>query len=121
MEIDTLLMMDDAISNFRGNDIMKTLTIFTALFTPAAVVGGIWGMNFNHIPWASEPWGFMVMTLIIVIATLCIYGWLWKKGWTGDLLKGRKPHDIVSPSASSGMTAASTNTAINCFVRAVRE
>ena len=47
MEIDTLLMMDDAISNFRGNDIMKTLTIFTALFTPAAVVGGIWGMNFK--------------------------------------------------------------------------
>jgi magnesium transporter len=110
MEIDTLLMMDDAISNFRGNDIMKTLTIFTALFTPAAVVGGIWGMNFNHIPWASEPWGFMVMTLIIVVTTLGIYGWLWKKGWTGDLLKGRKPHDIVSPSNSSGMTAAEYDT-----------
>ncbi|BBH22204.1 hypothetical protein Back11_35490 [Paenibacillus baekrokdamisoli] len=100
MEIDTLIMMDDAISNFRGNDIMKTLTIFTALFTPATVIGSIWGMNFSRIPWHSEPWGFMVISLLIVVSTLIIYGWLWKKGWTGDLLKSRKPHDIVSSSST---------------------
>ena len=51
----------------------------------------------------------MVMTLIIVIATLCIYGWLWRR-WTGDLLKGREPHDIVSSSNSSGTTAAEHDT-----------
>ncbi|MFC5649352.1 magnesium transporter CorA family protein [Paenibacillus solisilvae] len=108
MEIDTLLMMDDAISNFRGNDIMKTLTIFTALFTPATVVGGVWGMNFNRIPWASEPWGFLVVTFIIAVSTLCIYGWLWRKGWTGDLLKGRRPEDIVSSASTSTSTSGMT-------------
>ncbi|WP_219835529.1 magnesium transporter CorA family protein [Paenibacillus sp. R14(2021)] len=95
MEIDTLLMMDDAISNFRGNDIMKTLTIFTALFMPATVIGAIWGMNFNSIPWASEPWGFIAVSSFIVVTTLLIYWWLWNKGWTGDLLNGRSNRGVV--------------------------
>lgn len=95
MEIDTLLMMDDAISNFRGNDIMKTLTIFTALFMPATVIGAVWGMNFRSIPWAGERWGFITVSAVIVVTTLLIYWWLWRKGWTGDLLVGRKQGEIV--------------------------
>ncbi|REE66965.1 Mg2+ and Co2+ transporter CorA [Paenibacillus taihuensis] len=95
MEIDTLLMMDDAISNFRGNDIMKTLTIFTALFMPATVIGAVWGMNFKRIPWAGEPWGFIAVCSIIVVVTMLIYWWLWHKGWTGDLLTGRRRGEIV--------------------------
>ncbi|QHT59550.1 magnesium transporter [Paenibacillus lycopersici] len=98
MEIDTLLMMDDAISNFRGNDIMKTLTIFTALFMPATVIGAVWGMNFNRIPWAGERWGFLTVSGVIVVITLLIYWWLWRKGWTGDLLHGRSRGDIVGSS-----------------------
>ncbi|GGF95593.1 magnesium transporter CorA family protein [Paenibacillus abyssi] len=89
-EIDTLISMDDAIATFRGNDIMKTLTIFTAMFTPAAVIGALWGMNFEPLPWSNEMWGFTAMCGIILVLTLCIYAWLWKKGWTGDLLKGSK-------------------------------
>ncbi|SFT27984.1 magnesium transporter CorA family protein [Paenibacillus sp. BC26] len=101
MEIDTLLMMDDAISNFRGNDIMKTLTIFTALFMPATVIGAIWGMNFKDIPWASERWGFVTVSLVIVVTTLFIYWWLWRKGWTGDLLTGRHKGDHAGISSRS--------------------
>jgi len=98
LEIDTLLTMDDAISTFRGNDIMKTLTIFTALFTPATVVGALWGMNFSRLPWTVQPWGFMAMCLVVIAATLVIYWWLWHKGWTGDLLKGKQAH--FSPPSS---------------------
>ncbi|WP_274649091.1 magnesium transporter CorA family protein [Paenibacillus humicola] len=96
-EIDTLLSMDEAIADFRGNDIMKTLTIFTALFTPAAVIGSIWGMNFNRIPWSDEPWGFAVIAFIIVLSMAAIYWWLWRKGWTGDILHGRHPKEIITP------------------------
>jgi Mg2+ and Co2+ transporter CorA len=100
MEIDTLLMMDDAISNFRGNDIMKTLTIFTALFMPATVIGAVWGMNFDKLPWADETWGFVSVTTLIVVTTFAIYWWLWHKGWTGDLLYARKPEQIIDTSDS---------------------
>jgi len=102
LEIDTLLTMDDAISNFRGNDIMKTLTIFTALFTPATVVGALWGMNFNLLPWTREPWGFATMSIVVIVATLGIYGWLWQKGWTGDLLNARKENGSRGISQHTG-------------------
>ena len=89
-EIDTLISMDDAIASFRGNDIMKTLTIFTALFTPATVAGALWGMNFHRIPWSTEPAGFLLVCAVVTGFTLLIYLWLWRKGWTGDLLLSRK-------------------------------
>ncbi|WP_424767948.1 magnesium transporter CorA family protein [Paenibacillus sp. sgz302251] len=101
LEIDTLISMDDAISNFRGNDIMKTLTIFTVLFLPATVIGAIWGVNFEILPWKDNKWGFTSMTTGIFIITVIIYIWLWKKGWTGDLLNGRRPQEITNDNSKS--------------------
>ncbi|RIX50874.1 magnesium transporter [Paenibacillus nanensis] len=86
MEIDTLISMDDAISSFRGNDIMKTLTIFTVLFLPATVAGTLMGSNFEWLPFADLPWAFPAMITGVAVITVCIYLWLWRKGWTGDLL-----------------------------------
>lgn len=98
LEIDTLISMDDAISSFRGNDIMKTLTIFTVLFTPPAVIGAIWGMNFDSLPWVESYWGFPLTCSIIILVTAGIYVWLWRKGWTGDLLTGRKSKKAATQS-----------------------
>ncbi|MDF2717342.1 MAG: Mg2 transporter protein CorA family protein [Paenibacillus sp.] len=89
--IDTLLSMDDAVSSFRGNEIMKTLTIFTALFTPATVIGALWGMNFKKLPIDDWPAGFVICCSAVLLFTGLIYVWLWRKGWTGDLLRGRNP------------------------------
>ncbi|WP_152400126.1 magnesium transporter CorA family protein [Paenibacillus cellulositrophicus] len=86
-EIDTLISIDDAISAFRGNEIMKTLTILTAIFTPATVVGAIWGMNFENLPGIKVPWGFVGIMLITFLSTTIMYLWMHRKGWTGDLLK----------------------------------
>ncbi|WP_337100996.1 CorA family divalent cation transporter [Paenibacillus sp. YIM B09110] len=104
LEIDTLISMDDAISNFRGNDIMKTLTIFTVLFLPATIAGSLWGSNFIKLPWKDDSWGFALMVTIIVVITAIIYVWLWKKGWTGDLLHGRKPQTITGQEPPSRLS-----------------
>ncbi|MBH5320008.1 magnesium transporter CorA family protein [Paenibacillus sp. GSMTC-2017] len=90
LEIDTLISMDDAISSFRGNDIMKTLTIFTVLFLPATIVGTLMGSNFDTLPYQDHKWGFTVMVAGVSLITIGIYIWLWKKGWTGDLLNRRR-------------------------------
>ncbi|MBD2844916.1 magnesium transporter CorA family protein [Paenibacillus sp. IB182496] len=90
-EIETLISMDDATASFRGNDIMRTLTIFTVLCTPATVAGALWGMNFEAMPWLGEPWGFATICGAIALVTLLVFFWLWRKGWTGDILKGSKP------------------------------
>ncbi|SFF29691.1 Mg2+ and Co2+ transporter CorA [Paenibacillus catalpae] len=97
LEIDTLISMDDALSNFRGNDIMKTLTIFTVIFTPATVIGALWGTNFNPLPWDDHQLGFIGMCAAILFITILIYLWLWQKGWTGDLLTGRDSNKKKQP------------------------
>ncbi|GGA50522.1 magnesium transporter CorA family protein [Paenibacillus physcomitrellae] len=90
-EIDTLILIDDAVSAFRGNDIMKTLTLITAIFTPAMVIGAIWGMNFDYLPWIhSGTWGFTAIILIVLFCSGGLYAWMWMKGWTGDLLRVRR-------------------------------
>ncbi|MEF2967550.1 magnesium transporter CorA family protein [Paenibacillus sp. M1] len=87
-EIDTLISIDDAVSAFRGNDIMKTLTILTAVFTPATVIGAVWGMNFDFLPWVNEGFvGFLFITALILFVTAGFYFWIKAKGWTGDLLE----------------------------------
>lgn len=98
-EIDTLISMDDAISSFRGNDIMKTLTIFTVLFLPATVAGTLMGSNFEWLPFKDLPWAFPAMITIIAVITVCIYLWLWKKGWTGDLLNKQGGEALAAESS----------------------
>lgn len=92
-EIDTLISIDNAVSSYRGNEIMKTLTIITAIFMPATVLGAIWGMNFDWIPLSKASWGFMGICLFISLSTAGMYLWMVKKGWTGDLLKGKSNKD----------------------------
>lgn len=90
IEIDTLISVDDALSNFRGNEIIRTLTIFTAICLPASIIGALWGTNFVKIPFKNEPLGFIYMIGAILIITAFIYYLFWRKGWTGDILSKRK-------------------------------
>ncbi|GKU76257.1 CorA family divalent cation transporter [Paenibacillus sp. L3-i20] len=106
LEIDTLISMDDAISSFRGNDIMKTLTIFTVLFLPATIAGTLMGSNFDWLPFQKHRWGFTAMVIGITLITIGIYIWLWKKGWTGDLLNRRSgPLLFSEPLEQEGRSA----------------
>jgi magnesium transporter len=49
----------------RTNQVVKALTIFGAVATPALVITGVYGMNLKHLPFAEHPhsWG-IVMTII---------------------------------------------------------
>lgn len=97
LEIDTLISMDDAMSSFKGNDIIRTLTIFTVLCLPGTVAGTLMGSNFHWLPLRDKPWGFVIMIAVIAIITGGLYMWLWKKGWTGDILRYRKrSHSTVA-------------------------
>ena len=87
LEVETLLRMDDSIGSVRGNDIMKTLTVFTAVVTPVMALGALWGMNFKEMPELEWPWGYGAAIGLIVAGTLAVYWFLYSKGWTGDILK----------------------------------
>jgi magnesium transporter len=63
----------------RTNQIMRTLTIITAIFMPLTLISGIYGMNFKNLPGQDWHWGFWAtlggMGLVTVL--LLIY-FRWK-------------------------------------------
>ncbi|WP_214890734.1 CorA family divalent cation transporter [Exiguobacterium sp. s142] len=86
---DVIAMTDLAstLSNFRGNEIMKALTVFTALTTPVVAFGAVWGMNFKQMPELERPFGYVFAWLVIILFTLLIQIWLKRKNWIGSLLQ----------------------------------
>jgi magnesium transporter len=64
--------------NLKMNEVMKVMAIVTCLLAPATVIGGIFGMNFESIPWLHNPYGFFIaMTLMLLIPVVMM--WLFKK------------------------------------------
>jgi magnesium transporter len=89
-QMDSIINLEEVSSSHRGNEIMKTLTVITTVFTPIMAFGALWGMNFIHMPELEWQFGYLLAIIMITISTLLLYGYLKIKGWTGDLLKGKK-------------------------------
>ena len=49
----------------RTNQVMKVLTIFGTIATPALVITGVYGMNLKHLPFAESP-AFLGIVLGII-------------------------------------------------------
>lgn len=67
--------------NLRMNEVMKTLAIITSIMAPATVIGGIFGMNFDVIPYAHHNWGFYGTLAFMLIIPLLMIIWFYKRGW----------------------------------------
>jgi len=67
--------------NLRMNEVMKVMAIVTCLLAPATVIGGIFGMNFDSIPYLHNEFGFWVaVSIMLVIPVIMI--WLFRRrGW----------------------------------------
>ena len=63
-----------SVSSHRLNQIMKVLTIVTAIFVPLGFLAGIYGMNFEYIPELKNHWGyFYLIGTMTTIATVLIF------------------------------------------------
>jgi magnesium transporter len=62
------------------NEIMRGLTIFSAIFLPMSFIVGFFGQNFGALPYSSGVWlGLMLASLVIVPAALM--EWFRRNGW----------------------------------------
>jgi magnesium transporter len=68
-------------NNMRMNEVMKVMAIVTCLLAPATVIGGIFGMNFDHIPWLHNQNGFWIAVSIMVGIPLYMIWLFRKRGW----------------------------------------
>lgn len=86
-EINNMVDMENVVANYRGNEIVKTLTVLTTLFTPVMAWGALWGMNFKVMPELEWGLGYVAAISVISISTFLLYLYFKQKGWTGDILR----------------------------------
>lgn len=66
---------------FEVNEGIKFLTALTAVTLPAVLVGGWYGMNFDHMPELRSPHGYLWACTLTVTATIAMVIYLKKKRW----------------------------------------
>ena len=65
----------------KQNDIMKVLTIFSAIFIPLTFIAGIYGMNFEYIPELKNHYAYFILWGIMIIITIIMLFYFKKKKW----------------------------------------
>ena len=67
--------------NIDQNNILKIFSVATVVLLPPSVIGAIFGMNFDLIPAASQPWGFWGAIGLMVVSAVVPW-WAFKRlGW----------------------------------------
>ncbi len=67
--------------NLKMNEVMKVMAIVTCLLAPATVIGGIFGMNFDVIPYAHQRWGFYATVSLMLIIPLIMLVIFKRRRW----------------------------------------
>ena len=67
--------------NLKMNEVMKVMAIVTCFLAPATVIGGIFGMNFDIIPYAHHQWGFCIAVAIMLVIPIWMIWVFRKRGW----------------------------------------
>jgi len=74
-------LLGSVLETYRGavadqtNEIVRVLTVFSAILLPLTLISGVFGMNFVDIPLADEPTGFWltVGAMALIALTLWLY------------------------------------------------
>jgi Mg2+ and Co2+ transporter CorA len=67
----------------RTNDIMRTLTVLTAIFLPLNLVTGVFGMNFEVMPLLKLDAGFWISIGLMVLIASGLIGFFLRKRYVG--------------------------------------
>ena len=65
----------------RLNEIVKVLTVFTAIMMPLTVITGIYGMNFKYLPELDWKYGYHLTIGIMTAVVIGMLTFLRKKKW----------------------------------------
>lgn len=67
--------------NLRMNEVMKVMAVVTCLLAPATVIGGIFGMNFDRIPYIHNQYGFFIAITLMLVIPIWMIVVFRKRGW----------------------------------------
>ncbi len=69
--------------NNRLNEVMKFLTVLTSVLMPLAIITGIYGMNFEHMPELRSRWGYPATLGAMALVAGTMIWFFRRRGWLG--------------------------------------
>jgi magnesium transporter len=63
------------------NDIMKTLTVISAIFIPLTFIVGVYGMNFEVLPELKLKYGYLFVWIVMIIVAVGMRMYFVRRKW----------------------------------------
>jgi len=67
----------------RTNEVMKVLTVFSAIILPLSLLAGIYGMNFVNMPELAQPWAYFALLGVMVVFSVGLWVYFSRRGFIG--------------------------------------
>ncbi|MBK1686484.1 magnesium transporter CorA family protein [Rubrivivax gelatinosus] len=81
---ETAVQMHFSAVAHRTNDIMRTLTVLTAVFMPLNLITGFFGMNFDFLPLVHSSSGIWVAIWLMLAVGIGLAVFFWRKRYLGE-------------------------------------
>lgn len=91
------LLLISILESFRGtvaeraNDVMKVLTVFSAIVLPLSLIAGIYGMNFRHMPELLWKYGYLFALALMAVVGIGLWMYFGRRGFIGGPRLGAVP------------------------------
>jgi magnesium transporter len=70
-----------AVLQDKTNDVMRMLTVIATIFIPLTFLSGVFGMNFEWMPFLHESWAFWVLSSFMVFCVVAMILYFKRKDW----------------------------------------
>lgn len=81
---ESAVQMHFSLQGNRTNDIMRTLTVLTAIFLPLNLITGVFGMNFDALPLIHSRGGFWLAFGLMALVVVALVWWFRRNRYLGD-------------------------------------
>lgn len=71
----------ESLLTYRTNEVIKILTIFSAIMLPLTLIASIYGMNIVELPLAHHPWAVFFITTLMIILSGAMLAYFKLRGW----------------------------------------
>lgn len=81
---ETILALEDtnqSLLSTKTNEIIRILTVFSAILLPLTLLASIWGMNIPELPFSSSPAGFWIILVIMSTLMGFLIAYFKRKKW----------------------------------------
>ena len=75
----------------RLNEIMKVLTIFSAIMLPLTFIAGVYEMNFDNMPELHSRYGYYAVWGLMIVVAIGMLLFFRRRGWIGGSRQPESP------------------------------